>query len=353
MISKGKGFTLIELLVVIAIIAILAAILFPVFAKVREKARQTQCLSNLNQLGLASLQYASDYDESYYPHRFNVGVDFANPFCTQQGGPDICAATGGSGVQISGIATQRVFWVSLLQPYTKSYDVFKCPSNPTAWVGGETSALCGHVDGDGNQTDGCDGYGYGGQNSYGHNDAWMSPAAGVLSGTNAPFAVQDSNVSRPASTVMITDATYYGVGPDIDGATGAVYYGSTANNGSNTNTNNNGQTELAVDKAWELVQDKGSYQYEGYYGNVGNNLYGYNPNGTASSPNSSAGDVVVNETPNGHYRHTGVINVQFVDGHTKAIPYNQLVHNMCYWVTDQQYKGTDGNTYGGNHPDCN
>jgi len=63
--SKKSGFNLIELLVVIAIIAILAAILFPVFAKVREKARQTTCLSNEKQMGLATLQYAQDYEEDY------------------------------------------------------------------------------------------------------------------------------------------------------------------------------------------------------------------------------------------------------------------------------------------------
>ncbi|HDP88997.1 MAG TPA: prepilin-type N-terminal cleavage/methylation domain-containing protein, partial [Thioalkalivibrio sp.] len=64
---SSRGFTLIELLVVIAIIAILAAILFPVFARAREKARQTQCLSNLKQICLGWAMYAGDYDETVMP----------------------------------------------------------------------------------------------------------------------------------------------------------------------------------------------------------------------------------------------------------------------------------------------
>ena len=63
-----RGFTLIELLVVIAIIAILAAILFPVFARAREKARQTSCLSNIKQITLGALMYLSDYDEVFFGH---------------------------------------------------------------------------------------------------------------------------------------------------------------------------------------------------------------------------------------------------------------------------------------------
>jgi len=66
--ARQRGFTLIELLVVIAIIAILAAILFPVFAKAREKARQASCLSNLKQMGIAFLMYTSDYDEMFPPN---------------------------------------------------------------------------------------------------------------------------------------------------------------------------------------------------------------------------------------------------------------------------------------------
>ncbi len=103
--NARKGFTLIELLVVIAIIAILAAILFPVFAKAREKARQTSCLSNLRQIGTSVLMYADDYDETY-------PVNYQD------------AASGpGSAAQIP------LTWPNRLGPYTKSHQVFACSSD--------------------------------------------------------------------------------------------------------------------------------------------------------------------------------------------------------------------------------
>jgi len=105
---KLNGFTLIELLVVIAIIAILAAILFPVFAKVREKARQTSCLSNQKQLGLAIMQYVQDVDEMYPQLR----VD------------DPAATLGGNGHETD------YYWSQAIYPYVKSDRVYVCPSNP-------------------------------------------------------------------------------------------------------------------------------------------------------------------------------------------------------------------------------
>jgi prepilin-type N-terminal cleavage/methylation domain-containing protein/prepilin-type processing-associated H-X9-DG protein len=93
-----RGFTLIELLVVIAIIAILAAILFPVFAKAREKARQSSCLSNVKQQALAALQYTQDYDEKFMQSCY------------------------------TGAGTPRLMWAHVIEPYCKNTQIFTCPS---------------------------------------------------------------------------------------------------------------------------------------------------------------------------------------------------------------------------------
>jgi prepilin-type N-terminal cleavage/methylation domain-containing protein/prepilin-type processing-associated H-X9-DG protein len=108
-----RGFTLIELLVVIAIIAILAAILFPVFAQAREKARQTACLSNCKQMALAVSMYAQDYDETL--------------------------PTSGSNV------ANRGRWIYQIFPYVKNQDVYTCSNLPeNRWNGNATSDRGGY-----------------------------------------------------------------------------------------------------------------------------------------------------------------------------------------------------------------
>src|SRR5437763_17019901 len=103
---KRCGFTLIELLVVIAIIAILAAILFPVFAQAREKARTISCLSNNKQVGLAFMQYVQDFDETFPPSRFTT-----TPNDT---------------------ANRSSPWTVSILPYTKNVQIYECPSDPTS-----------------------------------------------------------------------------------------------------------------------------------------------------------------------------------------------------------------------------
>jgi len=106
-----RGFTLIELLVVIAIIAILAAILFPVFAKAREKARQASCTSNLKQLALCSHMYKTDYDEKYPPGGFACIAGCGNAkACGMQG------------------TWHQAGAMAKLMPYAKNVQIFYCPS---------------------------------------------------------------------------------------------------------------------------------------------------------------------------------------------------------------------------------
>jgi prepilin-type N-terminal cleavage/methylation domain-containing protein/prepilin-type processing-associated H-X9-DG protein len=138
--NRKQGFTLIELLVVIAIISILAAILFPVFAKARENARRTACLSNMKQIGLGIMQYLQDYDERYprawggldgpgtdpdqgrYPDPTDIETDKSKP-----GGAFKVNPNPGGG------ANNYRTWMDYIFPYVKSVQLFRCPSySPTA-----------------------------------------------------------------------------------------------------------------------------------------------------------------------------------------------------------------------------
>lgn len=144
-----KGFTLIELLVVIAIIAILAAILFPVFARAREKARQSNCLSNTKQIGLGIMMYAQDYDERYPHYRYEAPTAISLYWCpsgTNEG---------------------------MIGPYIKNRQVFTCPSYSS------------------------------GTYSYGWNYSYLGWAG--RGGTDATAAGAMSEVTHPAETIVVAE----------------------------------------------------------------------------------------------------------------------------------------------------
>ncbi len=311
------GFTLIELLVVIAIIAILAAILFPVFAKAREKARQTTCLSNEKQIGLATLQYIQDYDKSYYGHRWN---------CNNSGGTtatDVCggymdgSAPGGSKLVSAATGSEkRYFWCFILYPYIKSMGVFTCPSNAVAFT---TVSGTDHTF----NAKGSVGLDYGGQNSYAHNDVFMSPAA-PFGGGAASAPVTEASVTRPAGVVLITEGTYYGAAPDVNGESGIALQNANAND---VNSVKNGAPTSGAATGG---------QYDHYWANIGNADDSYRQTSGSLDAGTSA------DVQKGLTRHSGFINCQFVDGHVKAVKYENLISNMCYWATDAD----------GAHPNC-
>ena len=197
--NKREGFTLIELLVVIAIIAILAAILFPVFAKARDKARQATCTSNLKQIGLAAMQYSQDYDE-FLPHAGNAAVD--------------------GGGQIKN-------WKELVAPYLSvttvtahglESGVFKCPSQPNKSCGNSAQGDSG---------------GYGG---YGWNWKYMGWRNATDSSTGIPGWANLANIQSPSTTILAGETgdayVYSGSGTDHSYRCFAIYTGPSWGEGS-------------------------------------------------------------------------------------------------------------------------
>ncbi|HEX5323412.1 MAG TPA: DUF1559 domain-containing protein [Capsulimonadaceae bacterium] len=272
-----SGFTLIELLVVIAIIAILAAILFPVFAQAREKARQISCASNENQIGLAILQYIQDYDESY-PLGQNVNWNAG--------------------------------WPTVIQPYMKSINVFFCPDDSTDKPAGSwwpANAISESYSANGLEEDCIPG---GPVNVSCEGGAKWDVHCGVMQWeqwpSSVPLICNDAAIQTPSSTIMVAekhnDQIVKTFGANNEAAGSGTWYGPGS------------------------IIDGHSWADADY-------LVGDIPNGDvppASWPNGPNGAVSAT--------HTGMANFLFCDGHVKAMnpvdtdpdPVNHPEKNM--WV---------------------
>jgi prepilin-type N-terminal cleavage/methylation domain-containing protein/prepilin-type processing-associated H-X9-DG protein len=194
--SLNSAFTLIELLVVIAIIAILAAILFPVFAQAREKARAISCVSNLRQISVGMMMYRQDYDERNLPM-------WSYPFVNKYGqGP------------------ARHWWQGFVLPYIKNTGVFMEPSTGDKHAFGEDEPVPGWMNGDssyryesgvGLNWYATTGY-YGGPTDVG---AWGGSWEGWSGG-----GVTDAGINRPADKIVLGDtnsAVVFGPNPSVEG----------------------------------------------------------------------------------------------------------------------------------------
>jgi prepilin-type N-terminal cleavage/methylation domain-containing protein/prepilin-type processing-associated H-X9-DG protein len=265
--GKRRGFTLIELLVVIAIIAILAAILFPVFAQARAKARQASCLSQLKQLGLASLMYAQDYDETFQPRWKTNNVD------------GVATTPPGGWFYPPGIDQWHPYggwtWQNFAYAYVKNEQLMhECPEGYSNDSNASSASGKRRITG-----------------GYGANNVLFSGAVGGT--VEAPWSSPSkalAAIQEPAKIVMICDSGNYSI---------SCYQGQEARHtgnyipGARINTTKYGTRAQAL-AYWSQV------------------------------PGGAAKDAIDG-------RHSGKVNVVHADGHVKAADPTELSERWSLW----------------------
>lgn len=283
--ERVRGFTLIELLVVIAIIAILAAILFPVFAQAREKARQISCVNNEKQIALAVIQYVSDNDQR-------------EPICVYD-------APG------SGILTT---WCNEVQPYIKNWRVFRCASETGDPFGMWGSTNLGPASADANGEIGAGWWAWG--DSYAMNVDYLNPnldcsnavnygSGGFLDGS-AGAPAMDSQIQAPSETVFAVDSR------PLMGAGGSAYpYMEWTDSPA-------GYTAPDACVAWAWGTDQTWY----------------------TTGAGQPGDEPAFPADRVSFRHTGGTNTMFCDGHVKWLTPGNLAAG-----TDWNINSTAGNIH--------
>ena len=263
-----KGFTLIELLIVIAIIAILAAILFPVFNTAREKARQSSCSSNLKQIGLAMLQYSQDYDEMMPYAQLGIGT-----------------------------GEFKVYWQDLIYPYVKATGIFNCPDtdanmgvNPFALTGNLINDAAGRGQGGGSAPGGW----AASIGSYVVNSGyWGSPGncpipIAVSAGSNKITPTQINLLAAPSSTLFCMD----GADVTATGYTNAIFV------------------------TWQYNANRATVVTSGKVPCV---------KGDSGSTAGSGGAKNSNDPGSAVAWHTGRINVSWCDGHVGSLTADQMI----------------------------
>jgi prepilin-type N-terminal cleavage/methylation domain-containing protein/prepilin-type processing-associated H-X9-DG protein len=258
--AKKAGFTLIELLVVIAIIAILAAILFPVFAQARAKARAIACLSNTKQLGTALMMYMQDYDETVLP----IWMNYSDAQVGSQNGQ---------------VRDWRRFWHYIIMPYIKNHAVMTCPDQSEAqgpdWCHDlETPERINRVMG------------------YGINDTMATWGGGGPAGNEGAAVATLPQLNKPAELVIFADSGAISTGGDAWNA------GSRA-----------GRTAF--------LNNPDSYKQPGGYQRA-------QGAGIFLNPNRLSWEGADNPTKVPVPRHNGLCNVIYFDGHAKAIKLSQF-----------------------------
>jgi prepilin-type N-terminal cleavage/methylation domain-containing protein len=275
--TMKRAFTLIELLVVIAIIAILAAILFPVFAQAKLAAKKTAGLAQVKQIGTAVHIYLADYDDVLMPYRHGSS---SGPIINTNYQKWLAAGDPKAGVwNTSGQTTMRaIFFSDMLQPYIKNDDIWKSPGNPNAWSVFQDKGTF-----DNNF------HSYGGQNSYAANNYLLGSNAGA--GT--------SGIAEVSNTLLFVDATYYNALP-AQPTTGFCQL-----------PDMHGQTLNPT-------------TYSHYWKHLGNNMHNFNSPGNPN-PDDPTNVPVIKNVEN---RFGGMLNVVRADSSGKALPAKALIYDL-------------------------
>jgi len=303
---KRNAFTLIELLVVIAIIAILAAILFPVFAQAKLAAKKTADLSNQKQIGTALHIYLSDSDDVLPPYRTR---NTPNPFAPN--------------TYITGNSVNRVFFNQLIHPYVKSHDMWKSSANGEAWVNVNTS--CDPAVGDDDNQQAGDGCSYGGQNSYGVNN-YVFPSGASLASAVRTVGLNATAIAEASNTYLMMNARYYNVLPRFTRPDGTKVMDGQLN----------GDASLLNPANPASYADTKDYYF--HYWKYINYGLSYSNRGVATGQlyANTAADIARVEA-RGKNTFGGKINIVFADTHAKTSDYVRAIDDLINNPTNSMW----------------